>query len=542
MRFNLALFSASAILFEGVESSSTKGKLPISASGSLRAASAHPVKAHVPKGEESEEEGEYEDFDIDDFGYSVPYKSDYDRMMKKEPAAKPLSHLPVLAIEAGSILPIPGTDQFVRLLELLPSEGGEDDAALWTAEISTDPSVRFVVKMMIDLEDRKDFRAFQHEVGILQRLSGIAGPPIEDYIEEDEEDEEEEDEEDEEDDDEEDDDEEEEEEEEEYKDDEEDEEEEDDDDDASDDEDSSGHEELSDNGEEDNEGSQLSHEIVEEDHEVDNEDIPAAEGEEPEEIVEVVDYVAFPAHAIDVNGFVRIMGEPSEMVQSIYSNGKYHAYRYFIMEQLGMKVSDPRLVRALNAEAALRIPIGFRFAREAIKILRSMHGMGYFHNDVHAGNFMYTSRLEAADDWSSLSRDHGPAIKIIDFGLSRRIPAQVMRTTPWVGIGASLMAPFEMDGFVPTVRDDLYRLGEVILGAIGCDRLWELRTIRISTTDLKQLKKTFIPSEVCQNSALTASLDIYLDEVRRLEFTTLNEDGMYANLPDYERLISLFEM
>ena len=93
-----------------------------------------------------------------------------------------------------------------------------------------------------------------------------------------------------------------------------------------------------------------------------------------------------------------------------------------------------------------------------IAILEKIHSMGFFHGDVHSGNFLVPTdgRIDG--------------IKIIDFERTGTFvnpqtgshdPHVVLPSVPLVN--KALLSPFELEGSDLSRRDDMYRLSELLL-------------------------------------------------------------------------------
>ena len=100
-----------------------------------------------------------------------------------------------------------------------------------------------------------------------------------------------------------------------------------------------------------------------------------------------------------------------------------------------------------------------RVGAQALRILRSVHAQGIVHGDVHVGNFVYSSE-----------DDPVATLRIIDFGRADTFydPALGTHVQPGPGpVGPVphplLVSPWELRGSRLSRRDDVYRLGEVLL-------------------------------------------------------------------------------
>lgn len=118
---------------------------------------------------------------------------------------------------------------------------------------------------------------------------------------------------------------------------------------------------------------------------------------------------------------------------------------YLVMELLEGRDLDHRLQRGVldPREAA-------RLARDAARILQAVHEAGVLHRDLKPGNLMI------APDGS---------VKVMDFGISRLLDAEVRLTQPGVVMGTpAYMAPEQVDPARGEcdARTDVYALGLIL--------------------------------------------------------------------------------
>ena len=96
-------------------------------------------------------------------------------------------------------------------------------------------------------------------------------------------------------------------------------------------------------------------------------------------------------------------------------------------------------------------------AARLIEMLREVHQAGIVHGDIHGGNIV-------------MSDVDAPTLKLIDFGRAETfvdIPTGLHILPIPLLIAMSmrnpaLLAPFELEGDIPTRRDDMYRLSEIL--------------------------------------------------------------------------------
>jgi serine/threonine protein kinase len=105
------------------------------------------------------------------------------------------------------------------------------------------------------------------------------------------------------------------------------------------------------------------------------------------------------------------------------------------------------------------VPDAIATAARAIGILQKVHEKGLIHGDIHFKN------------WVVSDLDKIPqTLRLIDFGRAelfitkdgRHVPAAKREYQPWYDL--TILSPFELDGWVKTRRDDMFRLAEMFVG------------------------------------------------------------------------------
>lgn len=215
-------------------------------------------------------------------------------------------------------------------------------------------------------------------------------------------------------------------------------------------------------------------------------------------------------------GVVRLIASPS----NIFLSQKGKKFKFCVLEALGSSLQ--KLV--LEKYSSVNMPIEeiHTIALKGIQALEEVHQAGYIHGDIGLGNILFTDSSETS-------------IKLIDFGYSRRYldkdgnhVLQGGDNPLREGERITPLSISEIDGHFPSRRDDLHRLGEVLLKLLNwnyarlLDRCKNKESIRNAKMGVK-------PSKDCRSDA--TKLDYYFTIVMALE---------YRDTPDYAQLMHLF--
>lgn len=133
--------------------------------------------------------------------------------------------------------------------------------------------------------------------------------------------------------------------------------------------------------------------------------------------------------------------------------------RFLAMERVGSSLYD---VMTLTPRRRLPITIAIEFAALTIRSLEKLHALGIVHNDIHWGNVAIPREMPDV-----------PRIKLIDFGRSirrnARCPAIIRAPNTYATAHSS---PWEIAGFHPGPRDDVYRTLLMLSMLEGGDIVW----------------------------------------------------------------------
>jgi hypothetical protein len=136
--------------------------------------------------------------------------------------------------------------------------------------------------------------------------------------------------------------------------------------------------------------------------------------------------------------------------------------RFSVMEELGMSIH--RMV--YNAVEG-RVPLGHALALGAnmIDSLRKIHNRGVIHGDIHTGNIC----LENTKSLTTASR-----IYFIDFGRGFFYDASVknQRVRPMYAQDDPLYSHWDIEGWVPGKRDDLFKIFLVISAMVNGNQIY----------------------------------------------------------------------
>lgn len=134
--------------------------------------------------------------------------------------------------------------------------------------------------------------------------------------------------------------------------------------------------------------------------------------------------------------------------------------RFLAMERVGSTLYD---VMRFTARKRLPIAIAIEFAALTIKSLEKLHMHGIIHNDIHWGNVAIPRSMPEV-----------PRVELIDFGraLRKNIYCPSVTNTPYSHATAH-SSPWEIAGYHPGPRDDVYRTLLMLSMLAGGDSVWE---------------------------------------------------------------------
>lgn len=245
-------------------------------------------------------------------------------------------------------------------------------------------------------------------------------------------------------------------------------------------------------------------------------------------------------HLDDVEGVIRAYYLSDTMEDKYGSND---GIRYMVIERLQQGLEEVADLNSRNSRVAktefLKI-LGIN----AITILEQVHKHGVVHGDIHTGAFMF---------------DDAGKLKLIDFGKGRMVDptVEVVRkgvinqAGGWDGPDMlHLLSERELEGYLPTWKDDLLRLAETLY------RTWH-------PSGFTRFRMNILSKFPADENAVSANGDMRLaliEAKRNLSWKFLTEhdfyelgptclDKFYTNLrsfpvstlPDYDRLRSFFQ-
>jgi serine/threonine protein kinase len=199
----------------------------------------------------------------------------------------------------------------------------------------------------------------------------------------------------------------------------------------------------------------------------------------------------------------------------VYKNPKKKQVMFCVLEWL-----HSSLVDLLDHRFHGSLPVNLikRIAYDAITAFEAIHSKHFVHGDVGIGNLMF--------DDEALTN-----LKVIDFGYGRKYMIDGEHVAaghcPLPAFSRTLLSLSELDEQFPSRRDDLFRLGEVLLKLLNTDysRLFTSSVVE----NIRKIKLKTVPTKCCTGA--TDAFDEYFRQVRGLGYT---DD------PDYEALRRLF--
>ncbi|MFO0551755.1 MAG: serine/threonine-protein kinase [Polyangiaceae bacterium] len=131
-------------------------------------------------------------------------------------------------------------------------------------------------------------------------------------------------------------------------------------------------------------------------------------------------------------------------VVTVLEVGEDGSESFIVMERLRGETLEDRLAR----EGRVPLATALGLAADISAGLAASHALGIIHRDVKPANIFVTG-----------SQAH-PLVKLIDFGIAKRIDANTVETDPGVLVGTlTYMAPEQIRGEALDGRADLYALG-----------------------------------------------------------------------------------
>jgi hypothetical protein len=139
-------------------------------------------------------------------------------------------------------------------------------------------------------------------------------------------------------------------------------------------------------------------------------------------------------------------------------------------------VDGPSLQEVLDRHGALPPALAARLLAEAADALAAIHAAGLAHGDLKPANVLLPGWA-----WPDATVDLSASVKLVDFGLSRRLPdhpdAGLSAGTDWVHSGSTaverspggtvaFMAPEQWRGEPATARSDVYAMGGTLYAAL----------------------------------------------------------------------------
>jgi serine/threonine-protein kinase len=128
-------------------------------------------------------------------------------------------------------------------------------------------------------------------------------------------------------------------------------------------------------------------------------------------------------------------------IARVYGTGRWTDRPYIAMEY----IDGPNLQELVRRRGAIRIEDAWRYIIQAAEALREADRLGIIHRDIKPPNLMLTRQ---------------GTIKVTDFGISRRVQADVSLTRTGTLIGTPMfMSPEQASGRELDRRSDIYSLG-----------------------------------------------------------------------------------
>ena len=165
-------------------------------------------------------------------------------------------------------------------------------------------------------------------------------------------------------------------------------------------------------------------------------------------------------------------------------------------------------------------------AARLIEMVREVHQVGFVHGDIHGGNIV-------------VSDIKTPTLKLIDFGRSSPfvdLPTglHILPIPQMIGMSmsnAALLAPFELEGDIPTRRDDMYRLAELLFTLLDPTSSPRFRGGERSISAEAWLETARAKRAWRIGTSFDPSFNEFKEEMANLGFT---------ERPNYERWIARF--
>lgn len=130
----------------------------------------------------------------------------------------------------------------------------------------------------------------------------------------------------------------------------------------------------------------------------------------------------------------------SSAVVTIYDTGVDEAGHYIVMEH----IAGQSLAEVLADERPLGLPEALRIAEGVAEALSAAHAAGILHRDIKPANVMVSDEA---------------SVKVLDFGIARRLDGPTLTQVASVAGTAAYMAPERALGQAGDARADVYSLG-----------------------------------------------------------------------------------
>jgi len=163
-----------------------------------------------------------------------------------------------------------------------------------------------------------------------------------------------------------------------------------------------------------------------------------------------------------------------ENIVQIYQMGQAETDHYLVMEY----VEGKDLKTMLKTSGRLPWEVAGLIARGIARGLHFAHTRGFIHRDIKPGNIMLSFRGE---------------VKIMDFGIVRRIDSELTQTGAFLGT-PSYLSPEQLKGLGVTASSDLFALGVVLYELLAGEKPFrgdseQALILKISTEKEKNVRK-----------------------------------------------------
>jgi eukaryotic-like serine/threonine-protein kinase len=149
----------------------------------------------------------------------------------------------------------------------------------------------------------------------------------------------------------------------------------------------------------------------------------------------------------------RTAGVRHPSIVEVFDVGEDGGDAFLVMELLEGETVDERVSREGRIEPAVAVAI----ASEVCDALSAAHDAGLVHRDLKPANVFL---VRAGSSGEGLGGQPTPHVKLLDFGIAKRIDGATARTDPNMIVGTfEYMAPEQIRGGRIDARADLYALG-----------------------------------------------------------------------------------